>query len=95
MNCNTDHNFIAIDFETATSRRASIYEVGICVVREGEICETRSWLVQPQRNVRRVAAVLCLCHSQHKMNSQVIKNNLDKAAHLLKHRHKHISVTYN
>lgn len=29
MNCNTDHNFIAIDFETATSRRASICEVGI------------------------------------------------------------------
>jgi len=50
MNCNTDHNFIAIDFETATSRRASICEVGICVVREGDIVETRSWLVCPENN---------------------------------------------
>lgn len=43
-------NFIAIDFETATSRRDSICEIGICVVREGEIVETRSWLVRPQDN---------------------------------------------
>lgn len=32
-------NFIAIDFETATGKRASICEVGICVVRNGEITE--------------------------------------------------------
>ena len=37
-------NFIAIDFETATGKRASICEAGICVVRDGEIVETRSWL---------------------------------------------------
>ena len=43
-------NFIAIDFETATSRRASVCEVGICVVRGGEVAETRSWLVQPEDN---------------------------------------------
>jgi len=43
-------NFIAIDFETATSQRASICEVGICVVRSGEIAETRSWLVRPEHN---------------------------------------------
>lgn len=43
-------NFIAIDFETATARHASVCEVGICVVREGEIVETRSWLVQPEDN---------------------------------------------
>ena len=43
-------NFIAIDFETATGRRASICEAGICVVRDGEIVETRSWLVRPQGN---------------------------------------------
>lgn len=42
-------NFIAIDFETATPKRASICEVGICVVRNGEVVETRSWLVQPKR----------------------------------------------
>ena len=44
-------NFIAIDFETATGKRASICEVGICVVRNGEITETRSCLVQPEDNL--------------------------------------------
>lgn len=43
-------NFIAIDFETATGRRASICEAGICVVRDGEVVETRSWLVRPENN---------------------------------------------
>lgn len=43
-------NFIAIDFETATSRRVSVCEIGICVVRNGEVAETRSWLVQPDGN---------------------------------------------
>lgn len=45
-----DLNFIAIDFETATARRASVCETGICVIRNGEIAETRSWLVQPEGN---------------------------------------------
>ena len=43
-------NFIAIDLETATGKRASICEAGICVVRDGKIEETRSWLVRPQGN---------------------------------------------
>lgn len=43
-------NFIAIDFETATGKRASICEAGICVVRDGKVAETRSWLVRPQDN---------------------------------------------
>ncbi|ADY34931.1 Exonuclease RNase T and DNA polymerase III [Phocaeicola salanitronis DSM 18170] len=43
-------NFIAIDFETATGKRASICEAGICVVRNGEVTKTRSWLVRPQGN---------------------------------------------
>lgn len=43
-------NFIAIDFETANEKRASICEAGICVVRNGQITETRSWLVRPQGN---------------------------------------------
>ena len=43
-------NFIAIDFETATPKRTSICEVGICVVCNCEIVETRSWLVQPEDN---------------------------------------------
>ncbi len=44
-------NFIAIDFETATGKRASVCEVGICVVRDGRIAETRSWLVRPEDNL--------------------------------------------
>ena len=45
-----DINFIAIDFKTATSERASICKVGIYVVRNGEIAETHSWLVHPEDN---------------------------------------------
>lgn len=33
MTDKSEINFIVIDFETATSKRASICEVGICVVR--------------------------------------------------------------
>ena len=44
-------DFTAIDFETATGRRASICEAGICTVRDGKIVETRSWLVRPQGNL--------------------------------------------
>ena len=50
MNYELNNSFIAIDFETATAKRASICEVGICVVRDGEVVETRSWLVQPEDN---------------------------------------------
>ena len=41
-------NFIAIDFETATGKRASICEAGICVVKDGKVVETKSWLVRPE-----------------------------------------------
>lgn len=44
-------NFIAIDFETANGKRSSICEAGICVVKDGEIVETKSWLVQPEDNL--------------------------------------------
>lgn len=47
---NSNINFIAIDFETANPCRTSICEVGICVVRGGEVVETKSWLVQPEGN---------------------------------------------
>ncbi len=46
----SDLNFIAIDFETATSKMSSVCEIGICVVRNGEVAETRSWLVRPEDN---------------------------------------------
>ena len=43
-------DFIAIDFETATGKRASICEAGICVVKDGKVVETKSWLVCPEDN---------------------------------------------
>lgn len=43
-------NFIAIDFETATGKRASVCEAGICVVKEGRVVETKSWLIRPENN---------------------------------------------
>lgn len=45
-----DISFIAIDFETAGPKRASVCEVGICVVKGGKIVETKSWLVRPENN---------------------------------------------
>jgi DNA polymerase-3 subunit epsilon len=44
-------NFIAIDFETANARRASVCEAGICVVKDGRVVDTRSWLVRPEDNL--------------------------------------------
>lgn len=46
-----DINFIAINFATATSKHASICEIDICIVRQREIAEIRSWLVRPEDNL--------------------------------------------
>lgn len=43
-------NFVAIDLETATSSRNSICEIGIAVVKNSEIIESKSWLVKPEGN---------------------------------------------
>lgn len=43
------YSFLAIDFETATSKRMAC-QLGIVVVRYGKIVETRSWLIQPPAN---------------------------------------------
>lgn len=43
-------DFTVIDFETATSERASACEVGVCVVENGTITKTHSWLIQPPGN---------------------------------------------
>lgn len=45
-----DVNFIAIDFETAMPQPASICEAGICIVKQGKVKETHSWLVRPEDN---------------------------------------------
>lgn len=40
-------DFIAIDFETANQERDSACELGICIVKNNEIIETKSWLIRP------------------------------------------------
>ena len=40
-------DFCAIDFETATHERNSACEMGICVVENGEIVATKTWLIKP------------------------------------------------
>jgi DNA polymerase III subunit epsilon len=40
-------DFISIDFETATPQRDSACEIGVTIVRNRQIVETRSWLIKP------------------------------------------------
>lgn len=40
-------DFCAIDFETATHEKSSACEMGICVVQDSKIVETRTWLIKP------------------------------------------------
>lgn len=40
-------DFCAIDFETATHERNSACEMGICVVENGAIVKTQTWLIKP------------------------------------------------
>ncbi|WP_025764649.1 exonuclease domain-containing protein [Dyadobacter tibetensis] len=41
-------NFTAIDFETATSARTSACSLGLAVVENGQLIETKSWLIRPE-----------------------------------------------
>lgn len=43
-------DFVVVDFETATPDWASACEVGVCVVEQGEIKTSKSWLIQPPSN---------------------------------------------
>ena len=38
------------EYTDSTAKRASICEAGICVVKDGKVVETRSWLVRPEAN---------------------------------------------
>ena len=42
--------FIALDFETATSQRASACEVGLAFVKDGKVGASPSYLIQPPGN---------------------------------------------
>lgn len=46
-----NENFVAIDLETATSKRSSICQIGITEVINGTPLKPRSWLVQPEGNI--------------------------------------------
>lgn len=43
-------NFIVIDFETATAKRDSACELGLAVVQDNIIVESRSWMIKPPYN---------------------------------------------
>lgn len=40
-------DFCALDFETATHERNSACELGICVVHNSAVVETKTWLIKP------------------------------------------------
>jgi DNA polymerase-3 subunit epsilon len=42
--------WVAVDFETATSARASACAVAAVAVEGGSITDTRRWLIQPPGN---------------------------------------------
>ena len=46
-----DFAFIALDVETATGNRSSICEIGITIVENSEIKESKSWLIRPKNNL--------------------------------------------
>lgn len=45
-----DINFIALDLETANKSRGSICEIGLALVKNGEVVDSKSWLVRPNKN---------------------------------------------
>ena len=44
------NSIVAFDVETATFQRSSICEIGIAIVKNGEIVDRKRWLVQPPHN---------------------------------------------
>jgi len=42
-------DFIAIDFETATSDRDSPCEIGLTFVKDNKVVDTKSWLIKPKQ----------------------------------------------
>ncbi len=45
-------DFVAIDFETANEKRASICAVGLVFFEDGEIAEELTWIVSPPKHLR-------------------------------------------
>jgi DNA polymerase-3 subunit epsilon len=42
-------NLIALDFETATNDPDSPCEMGLAIVRNGQVAEVRNWLIKPRQ----------------------------------------------
>ncbi|MBS1568648.1 MAG: 3'-5' exonuclease [Bacteroidetes bacterium] len=42
-------DFLALDFETATNEADSPCEMGLAIVRNGEVREVRNWLIKPRQ----------------------------------------------
>lgn len=47
---NSSLSFVAIDFETANKSYDSACSLGIAVIKNGQIIETKHWLIRPPRN---------------------------------------------
>ncbi|NLA60339.1 MAG: hypothetical protein GX863_04455 [Firmicutes bacterium] len=45
-------DLVALDFETANEKRASVCAVGLVLFRDGEVAEELTWLVLPPENLR-------------------------------------------
>lgn len=48
---NNNLSFVALDIETATGKRSSICEIGLTIVENLQIVESKSWLIQPKDNI--------------------------------------------
>lgn len=48
---NNNLSFVALDIETATGKRSSICEIGLTIVENLQIVESKSWLIQPKGNI--------------------------------------------
>ena len=55
-------NFVAIDVETANSRRGSICAIGAAVVRGGVVVSTHSWLTRPPAGMDRFDGINVSLH---------------------------------
>lgn len=55
-------DFVAIDVETANSRRGSICAIGAAVVRGGVVVSTHSWLTRPPAGLDRFDAINVSLH---------------------------------
>src|SRR5699024_5800820 len=49
-------SFVGFDVETANSVRGSICAIGLSIVRDGNIVDTRSWLCRPPRRLAKFEA---------------------------------------